>query len=267
MSCHLNLRLLYGAVVFSGLFLISSSVIIFDASCAVGGSAASACKASGMADVCKAAYERYENDGIYQADASLSVHLTAKSGGLGCGAQFQCDSSGPGQELSGATLKGLFASIQSNCGSCGQKSTSASNCWVSLFGCQNCDPQDIGGLSGESGGSGGSSVKSSISTKPSSPTYPIESTKTTYPIESTKTTYSMESTKTTYSMESTKTTYSMESTPSTDAQKSVNDAKSSVDSYLNDPTNASLAQNAKDAIEKALNCKHSTSSSLETKYF
>lgn len=257
MSCRLNIRLLYGAVVFSALFLTSSSSTAAGPSC-VGGSA---CKTSGMADVCKAAYERYENDGIYQADAFLSVILSAKSGGLGCRAQFKCDASGPGQELSGATLKVLFASIQSNCSSCGQTSTSASNCWVSLFGCQNCDPQDIGGLSGERGGSGGSSAKSSISTKPSSPT------KTTYPIESTKKTYSMESTKRTYSMESTKTTYSMESTPSTDAQKSVNDAKSSVDSYLNDPTNASLAQNAKDAIEKALNCKYSTSSSLETKYF
>jgi len=58
-----------------------------------------------MAEVCKEAYERYNDNGIYNA----ATTYVKTNGGLSCAAQYKCDSSGSWEQISGADLKKAYA--------------------------------------------------------------------------------------------------------------------------------------------------------------
>jgi hypothetical protein len=58
-----------------------------------------------MTEVCKEAYERYDDNGIYDAATTYGKN----NGGLSCVAQYRCDASGSWEQISGADLKKAYA--------------------------------------------------------------------------------------------------------------------------------------------------------------
>ena len=86
-----------GALVLAALFSVARA----EPSCAGG----AACNDAKMRDLCKTAYLRFEDDGIYKSDSSGYVAYAAKSGNLGCMAQLKCNSAGGPGEFTGKVLK------------------------------------------------------------------------------------------------------------------------------------------------------------------
>ncbi|KAF8857724.1 hypothetical protein BDZ45DRAFT_744056 [Acephala macrosclerotiorum] len=95
-----------------------------------------ACGQSFSATLCKTAYEKYVNNGVYNA----RTIYTASQDGYSCQAEYQCDSSGPWAAITGADLKSAFGAVKPfgpGCGNCGDaKLSQSNNCWVRLIAAQ-----------------------------------------------------------------------------------------------------------------------------------
>jgi hypothetical protein len=78
----------------------------------VGCARPAACTYTNARDVCRKAYQRFENDGIYRVSVQNSVAYTAKDGNTECAAELKCDSSGGEHELIGSDIEALWVSLR-----------------------------------------------------------------------------------------------------------------------------------------------------------